>query len=99
MVNGIIITQDLNTFIAQIKDMIEEQFNKRFSSSDLTEQNEELTTDEVARLLKTTRQTVNNWAKQGILTKYKRGGNTIYLKKEVLSSAKEIKKNTKKKKA
>jgi len=99
MVNGIIINQDPNSFIAQIEAMIEKQFEKRLATAESVQLNEELSTDEVVTLLKTTRQTVNNWVKEGILIQYKRGGRNVYYKKEVLESAKEIKKNTKKKKA
>lgn len=99
MVNGIIIAQDPNALISQIREMIEEQFNKRFPLDNSHPQNEELTTEQVVALLEVTRQTVSKYVRQGILKKYKRGGRPIYIKKEVLASKKEVKKNTKNKKA
>lgn len=99
MVNGIIIAQDPNALISQIREMIEEQFNKRFPTENTHSQNEELTTEQVVELLKVTRQTVSKYVREGVLKKYKRGGRPIYIKKEVLESKKYIKKNTKNKKA
>ncbi|MER0441563.1 helix-turn-helix domain-containing protein [Emticicia sp. W12TSBA100-4] len=98
IINGIIISQDPNTFLAQIGDLMEEKLRQYLAVSSLVTGEEEMTIEEVAELLKCTRQTINNYARQGVLKKYLRGGKPYFLRREVIVSGRETKLKRKTKK-
>jgi excisionase family DNA binding protein len=90
--NKLIFFEDHDVFLQKMEAVLIKVLEKSSPILQTVNQDEELTIEEVATLLKCTRQTIHNYVKAKVLKKYDRGGKPFFLKREVINSGREVKK-------
>ncbi|MBE7172690.1 MAG: hypothetical protein INR73_19080 [Williamsia sp.] len=79
----------LDEFLAKIKSTVISSVEEVLKNSSKSEYPELFTPAQVAAYFRVTKQTVNNWSKDGVLNKIYVGGKPYYKRDEILSFTKE----------
>src|SRR4051812_20081219 len=74
---------DVNDLLEKIGQVIESKLTQLASQNEVQKQNQFLSRAEVARLLKISLPTLNDWTKLGWLQSYKMGNRVLYKQNEV----------------
>lgn len=85
LLNGI----NLSDIKKVLREVLEEKSND-FAKPVKSEDQEYLTRKEVAKLLKISLTTLNDWSKQGIVQAYRIGNRVLYKKKEIEDSVSKV---------
>ncbi len=85
LLNGI----NLSDIKKVLREVLEEKSND-FAKPVKSEDQEYLTRKEVAKLLKISLTTLNDWSKQGIIQAYRIGNRVLYKKKEIEDSVSKV---------
>ena len=85
LLNGI----NLSDIKKVLREVLEEKSND-FAKPVKSEDQEYLTRKEVAKLLKISLTTLNDWSKQGIVQAYRIGNRVLYKKKEIVDSVSKV---------
>ncbi len=85
LLNGI----NLSDIKKVLREVIDEKSND-FAKPVKSEDQEYLTRKEVAKLLKISLTTLNDWSKQGIVQAYRIGNRVLYKKKEIEDSVSKV---------
>ena len=85
LLNGI----NLSDIKKVLREVLEEKSND-FTKPVKSEDQEYLTRKEVAKLLKISLTTLNDWSKQGIVQAYRIGNRVLYKKKEIEDSVSKV---------
>ncbi len=85
LLNGI----NLSYIKKVLREVLEEKSND-FAKPVKSEDQEYLTRKEVAKLLKISLTTLNDWSKQGIVQAYRIGNRVLYKKKEIEDSVSKV---------
>ena len=85
LLNGI----NLSDIKKVLREVLEEKSND-FAKPVKSEDQEFLTRKEVAKLLKISLTTLNDWSKQGIVQAYRIGNRVLYKKKEIVDSVSKV---------
>ncbi len=85
LLNGI----NLSDIKKVLREVLEEKSND-FTKPVNSEDQEYLTRKEVAKLLKISLTTLNDWSKQGIVQAYRIGNRVLYKKKEIEDSVSKV---------
>lgn len=86
LLNGI----SLSDIKEVLREVLEEQSNE-FTKSENSDNPEYLSRKEVAKLLKISLTTLNDWSKQGIVQSYRIGNRVLYKRNEIESSISKVK--------